>query len=71
MSQKQRVLSYMEEHGSITSLEAFRELGVTRLSAVIFDLKEAGHIFDTVTESKPNRYGEKSRYARYILKDAV
>lgn len=65
MTQKQRVLDYIEEFGSISSLEAFTDLGITRLSAVIFDLKEEGHRFETKTERSRNRYGEKTSYARY------
>lgn len=42
MTQKQKVKEYIEKHGSITSFEAFRELYVTRLSAVIFDLRNEG-----------------------------
>lgn len=68
MSQKQRVLEYLEENGSITSMEAFRKLGVTRLSAVIFDLKRDGHEFDTVTERKRNRFKEMTSYSRYTLR---
>lgn len=68
MAQKQRVLDYIREFGSISSLEAFRDLGVTRLSAVIFDLKEAGYEFDTKTERSTNRYGERTSCARYSLK---
>lgn len=69
MAQKKRVLDYINEFGSISSLEAFRDLGVTRLSAVIFNLKEDGYEFDTKTERCVNRYGEKVGYARYSLKN--
>lgn len=41
-SQKQKVISYIRKHGSITSVEAFKALGVTRLSAIIYYLKEDG-----------------------------
>lgn len=70
MTQKQRVLDYIGEFGSISSLEAFRDLGVTRLSAAIFALREEGHEFDVKTEKATNRWGEKSHYARYSLKKA-
>ena len=68
MNQKQRVLAYMEEFGSITSLEAFRDLGITRLSAVIFDLRDAGYPIDSKTESSTNRFGDKTSYSRYSLR---
>lgn len=68
MAQKQRVLDYIEEYGSISSLEAFQDLGITRLSAVIFNLKEDGYEFDTKTEYSKNRFGERTHFARYTLK---
>ena len=49
-SQKQKVISYIRKHGSITSVEAFKDLGVTRLSAIIYYLKEDGFKIDSVTE---------------------
>lgn len=67
MSQKQMVLDYMERFGSITSLDAFRDLGITRLSAVIFDLRAEGHEIKATDESGTNRFGELTRYARYQI----
>lgn len=68
MTQQDRVLRYIESHGSITSMDAFMDLSITRLSAVIFNLKAKGYKFDTVTESAKNKYGEKVTFARYTLK---
>lgn len=68
MTQRSRVLVYMRKHGSITSLEAFRDLGITRLSGVIFDLRKH-HAIGSTTESSRNRYGEKTSYSRYYLAD--
>lgn len=68
MTQRSRVLRYMREYGSITSLEAFRDLGITRLSGVIFDLRK-DHAIGPTTESSRNRYGEKTSYSRYYLAD--
>ena len=65
--QQQRVLDYMLQHGSITSMEAFRELGVTRLSAVIFVLKRKGYNIKSVTESFKNRYNEPVSFSRYSV----
>lgn len=68
MKQKQRVLEYIERFGSISSMEAFKDLGVTRLSDVIFRLKKDGYEFDKVNETRKNRFGEKASFARYSLK---
>ena len=65
--QQERVLRYMNEHGSITSMEAFQYLGTTRLSAVIFCLKKKGVKIKSVTESFKNRYNEPVYYSRYSV----
>lgn len=61
------VKNYMDEHGSITSLQAFSELGVTRLSGVIFRLKKVGIGVKSEIATTKNRYGGVSNYAIYSL----
>ena len=68
--QKARVLQYMEKNGSITSAEAFFELGVSRLSAVIFELRKT-HEIEADWEEGVNRFGERTRFVRYRLADRV
>lgn len=68
MTQKQRVLSYLQSYGSITGLEAFGELGLYRLADVIFKLRQDGYDIETVYENKKNKWGEDVKYARYKLK---
>jgi hypothetical protein len=67
-NQSARVLNYMLNFGSISSMEAFRDLGVTRLSAVIFNLKRKGFNITSTTESTVNRFGESVHYSRYTVK---
>jgi len=67
ISLTQRVYEYMERYGSISSLEAFRDLGVTRLSAIIFNLRKLYVIGDEWDEV-PNRWGDKVRFKRYFIK---
>lgn len=69
VNQKQRVIDYIQRYGSITSLDAFRDLGITRLAAVICNLKKEGYAFNTEYVSRLNRYREKVTFARYSLKD--
>lgn len=66
-TQKQMVLDYIKEFGSITPLDGFRDLGITRLSAVVFDLREEGHEINAVIEKGKNRFGNQTRYARCSL----
>lgn len=61
-----RVLQYLKENKSITSLEAIKEFGATRLSAIIYNLRKE-HKITTQYETSKNRYGDSVSYARYIL----
>lgn len=61
-----RVLQYLKENNSITSLEAIEEFGATRLSAIIYNLRKE-HKITTQYETSKNRYGDSVSYARYIL----
>lgn len=71
-SQKQMVLDYIREFGSITPVDAFKDLGVTRLAAVVFALRDEGHDIHKEREHAFNRYGQRVRYARYSFgKDEI
>lgn len=56
INQRQRILQYIREFGSITSLEAYKDLGITQLGARIFELKRDGYNFTTQTECGKNRW---------------
>ena len=60
---EQRVVDYMVKNGSITSMEAFQNLGETRLSARIFDLRTRYKI-DTIRmeKSNPDEFGTYGKY---------
>ncbi len=56
---KTRLLDYLKKYGSITSLEAIRDLGNTRLSASIFVLKDEGHNIETENTQVATRWTNK------------
>lgn len=60
------VLRHLKEHGSITSMEAWKLFGATRLSAIIFNLRRRGHVIDTTSEAGIDKYGHAVNYARYV-----
>lgn len=67
-TQKDRVLEYIKDFGSITSLDAFRDLGNTRLSASIWILRHDDLLdIRSINETVKNRYGDKVTYSRYYL----
>jgi ribosomal protein S8 len=64
VTQKQRILEHLKKHGEITSWEAIKEYGCTRLAAVIATLKND---YSIVSEPKTvtNRFGDKVTVAKY------
>ena len=69
MTQCERIMKYIEDFGSITTFEAFSELGITRLGSRIHDLKNQGVNFERETITKKNRYNEPIHFTRYSFKE--
>lgn len=69
LTQEQIVLRHLRKKGArgITSMEAFRLYGITRLSGRIFDLKEEGYVIDSERISKKNENGASVTFAKYTL----
>ena len=65
MNQHERILKYLDDFGSISTMEAFRDLGITKLSTRISEMIQRGERIDKRTESGVNRYGEKVYFTRY------
>ena len=71
MTQCEKIIEYMDTFGSITTYEAFIDLGIARLASRICDLKKEGYPIKTETVAATNRYGEKIHYSRYSIKREV
>lgn len=67
MTQKEKVMQYMKDFGKITTFEAFTDLGITRLSARIFDISSKGVKIGRKTKCAKNRYGEPVHYMEYWI----
>ena len=63
--QHKLILDYIAGFGSITPMEAFSELGITKLSTRISEMKVIGVNFAQAYESRENRFGRNVRYMRY------
>lgn len=59
------------KRGPITPLEALTELGIMRLQARIFDLKQRGHHIEREMVEVRARNGNKTRVAQYTLVEAA
>ena len=64
MTQKELILNFIEEHGSITPMDAF-DLGITKLATRISEMKRMGYEFTQTLEHTKNRYGKTCCYMRY------
>lgn len=69
LTQKDRILMWIANNGSITSWEAYKELGITQLATRIFELKDLGYNFSKETVFTKNRYGYPTHYDKYKLED--
>jgi hypothetical protein len=67
MTKTEKVKNHLEKFGNITSLEAFNNYGATRLSAIIYNLRNRGLNIRTERVEFTDKYGNKSYYGKYIL----
>ena len=65
MTQREQIIEYITEFGSITPMEAFSDLGITKLATRISEMRKDGMKFKIETVSTKNRYGKPVHYARY------
>lgn len=70
-NQRNRIIAYIKEFGSITTYDAFNDLGCVCLPKRISELKDEGYLFDIKVETAKNRYGEPVNYNRYSLAEGV
>lgn len=70
MTQKERVYKYMQEFGEITPMDAFQDLGVTKLATVVSLLirEDNKPIVKEWTKAK-NRFGEPVYFMKYRIGD--
>ena len=66
-TQQDRILDYIKEFGSITSLDAYRDLGITKLTTRISEMRRDGIKINGKSETTKNRFGEKCHFYRYTL----
>lgn len=67
ITMKERVLNYIKDFGSITTFQAFTDLGCTRLSEYIRQLRMEYDI-DDEWQKTLNRYGDKVEYKKYFFR---
>ena len=68
-TQNQRIIEYMELHGSITQLEAWKNCGIMRLASRISDMRSKGYNIESEMITVHNQFGEKCKVKRYRLEN--
>ena len=66
-NQRQKLMNWFFEHGSITTPEAREELDIMHPAGRIRELKARGHDIGTVWDSWTSEHGIKHRIGRYVL----
>lgn len=64
-----RLLEYLKENKTITSLDATLKLHNTRVGATVFNLRKKGYNIATEITKGVNAYGDKVEYATYRFLD--
>lgn len=62
------VYNHLASGNRLTSFQAFQEYGITRLSAIIFDLRKNGLDILDCWVYAVNRYGKMVKFKQYYLK---
>lgn len=65
MTQREAILTYIKEFGSITPMEAFADLGITKLATRISEMRKDGMEFKIETVKYKNRLGKTVHFAKY------
>lgn len=67
ITQKEIVLRYLEEHGSITSKECMDKLDICDLQKAIQLLREENYDIKDKWIKKINKYGKPIKFKKYML----
>ncbi len=67
IDQNKMLLEYLQANRSITALQAVQDLGITRLSARVYDLRSEGYDISMRMQAGRNRFGRAISYGVYTL----
>ena len=66
-TQREKIIDYINENGSITSYEACMRLGITQFATRVSELKEQGYNFETEWIKGKNRDRHVVYFKKYML----
>lgn len=65
--QRLAVLNELKAGNEVTSKIMWEKYGITRLSGIIFVLKNQGYCIHTIMVEGKTRFNDSTKYAKYIL----
>lgn len=70
-TQHKEILKYFKSHKTITPMEAFSHLGITKLATRVSEMKRNGYVFKQEMIEVENRHGATVRVMQYTLKGRI
>lgn len=67
--QQEQIVNYMIDFGSITPMQAFSDLGITKLATRVSEMIADGMVIKKERVKSKNRYGDTVHFTRYSLPD--
>lgn len=67
MNQREQIIKYLKDFGTITYYEAVKDLGILQFGARLKELKKEGYCFNSRWIYKKNRYGKPIKFKEYKL----
>ena len=67
VNQREMILRYMQENGSITPMEAIEHIGCTKLATRISELIDSGYEIIKEPIHNKNRWGKRVHYMKYRM----
>ena len=71
MTQREAIIEYIKEFGSITPMQAYSDLGITKLATRISEMRKDGMTFKIEMVRSKNRYGKSVSYAKYSFTEGL
>lgn len=71
LTQKEQVLNHLKTYGSLSSWDAIMEYGITRLSHIIYCLRNDGFIIPDKRVKVKTRLGRTTVISKYNLRNEV
>lgn len=71
MTQQEAILDYIYRFGSITPMQAFADLGITKLATRVSEMKKDGITLKHESIKCKTRLGRTTHYTRYSFEEGI